>query len=76
MPIIKVMSGVFPGHRQRHEQQPRHQQAPSHPSAGGSSQPVWLPHREGRIKDQRDERSTPALHAKLLTPDLPIQHVR
>ena len=75
MPITKVISGVFTGHSQRHEQQPSHQQAPSYSAAGGASQPVWLPHRERRIKDQRDERSTLALHANLYTRYLPIQHV-
>ena len=46
----------LPGHHQLDEQQPGHEQAAGHPAAGGACQPVWIPHREGRLQDQGDER--------------------
>lgn len=44
------------GYYQLHEQQPSHQQTPRNPEARRPSQPVWIPHRQRRLQNQRNER--------------------
>lgn len=56
--LTMIISISFVGHHQLHEQQPSHQQASCHIEAGGPSQPMWLPHWERRLQDQRDERGS------------------
>lgn len=50
---LKIM---FPGYQQLHVQHHGHVQAPGHTAHRGARQPVWLPHRQGGLQDQRDQR--------------------